>query len=94
MRRLAKKDELQDNNRLEEHPNDKERNFKRQDDGAVDTDNSVMYLDCKPGVTYLTVLSMFMVFFTNFSFSSYVFFILIFLLEDPSTFNMSPDVAL
>ena len=53
-----------------------------------------MFLDCKPGVTYTTVFSMFGVFFTNFSFSSYVFFIMIFFLEDPTTFNMTPDKAL
>ena len=53
--------------------------------------NIIMYMDCKPGVTYITILSMFMVFFTNFSFSSYVFFILIFFFEDPLTFNMQPE---
>jgi len=37
---------------------------------------------------------MFGVFFTNFAFSSYVFFILIFLLEEPTTFNFSPERAL
>ena len=53
-----------------------------------------MFLDCKPGVTHTTILSMLGVFFTNFSFSSYVFFTLIFFLEDPATFNMSPERAL
>ena len=53
-----------------------------------------MFLDCKPGVTHTTILSMLGVFFTNFSFSSYVFFILIFFFEDPATFNMSPERAL
>mmetsp|Transcript_37106 Transcript_37106/g.48771 ORF Transcript_37106/g.48771 Transcript_37106/m.48771 type:complete len:111 (+) Transcript_37106:442-774(+) len=37
---------------------------------------------------------MFGVFFTNFSFSSYMFFVLIFLLEDPITFKMTPETAL
>ena len=39
-------------------------------------------------------MSMFGVFFTNYSWSSYVFFILIFFLEDKSTFAMSPEKAL
>ena len=51
-------------------------------------------MECKQGVTYYTIFSMFGVFFTNFSLSSYVFFILIFFLEDPTTFNMAPDKAL
>ena len=54
----------------------------------VDQGNQVLFLDCKPGVTHITILSMLGVFFTNFSFSSYVFFILIFFLEDPATFHM------
>ena len=37
---------------------------------------------------------MFGVFFTNFSFSSYIFFVLIFLLEDPKLFGMAPEAAL
>ena len=41
-----------------------------------------------------TILSMFGVFFTNFAFSSYVFFMLIFFLEDPNTYQMSPERAL
>lgn len=39
-------------------------------------------------------MSMFGVFFTNFAYSSYIFFILIFFLEDERTFNMSPEKAL
>ena len=53
-----------------------------------------MFLDCKEGVTLCTILSMFGVFFTNFAFSSYIFFILIFLLEDPATFALTPEMAL
>jgi len=37
---------------------------------------------------------MFGVFFANFAFTSYVFFILIFLLEDPGTYNLTPKKAL
>ena len=37
---------------------------------------------------------MFGVFFTNFSFSSYLFFVLIFMLEEPLMFNMTPEKAL
>ena len=56
--------------------------------------NRVLFLDCKEGVTTCTILSMFLVFFTNFSFSSYMFFVLIFLLEDPTMYKMSPETAL
>ena len=69
--------------------NDKDMNYTKVDQG-----NQVMLLDCKPGVTHITILSMLGVFFTNFSLSSYVFFILIFFLEDPATFHMKPDQAL
>ena len=61
---------------------------------SVETNNRIMFLDCKEGVTYCTILSMFGVFFTNFAYSSYVFFILIFILEDPKTFAMTPELAL
>ena len=61
---------------------------------TLKTVNRVCFLDCKEGVTTGTILSMFGVFFTNFSFSSYVFYILIFFLEDPKTFSMSPEKAL
>ena len=54
----------------------------------------MLFLDCKEGVTTCTILSMFLVFFTNFSFSSYMFFVLIFLLEDPTMYKMNPETAL
>ena len=53
-----------------------------------------MFLDCKPGVKFGTIASMFGVFFTNFTLSSYAFFILMFFLQEPTTFNMSPEKAL
>ena len=53
-----------------------------------------MFLYCKEGVTTVNILSMFGVFFTNFSLSSYCFFILVFFLEAPDTFSMSPEKAL
>ena len=59
-----------------------------------DTDNVIMFLNCKEGVTYMTIFSMFGVFFTNFSLSSYIFFVMIFFLEEPTTFNMGPEKAL
>ena len=42
----------------------------------------------------MTIISMFGVFFTNFSLSSYIFFVMIFFLEDPTTFNLAPEKAL
>jgi len=60
----------------------------------MECSNKIFFLNCKQGVTHLTILSMFGVFFANFTFSSYAFFILIFFLEDPASYNMTPDQAL
>ena len=56
--------------------------------------NMVLWLECKEGVTLWTVLSMFSVFFTSFAFSSYCFFVLIFIFEDSAYFHMGPARAL
>ena len=61
---------------------------------SMESSNIIFLLDCKQGVTHVTILSMFGVFFANFTFSSYCFFILIFFLEDPASHNMNPDQAL
>ena len=56
--------------------------------------NVIFWLECKEGVTHWTLLSMFSVFFTNFAFSSYCFFVLVFLFEDSANFHMEPAKAL
>ena len=56
--------------------------------------NLVFGLECKEGVTCWTVLSMLTVFFTSFVFSSYCFFVLIYIFEDSKYFHMSPATAL
>ena len=45
-------------------------------------------------MTHLTVLSMYSVFFTSFAFSSYCFFVLIFIFEESRYFQMGPASAL
>ena len=56
--------------------------------------NVILWLECKEGVTIGTLMSMFSVFFTSFTFSSYCFFILIFLFEDSKYYHMDPAMAL
>lgn len=56
--------------------------------------NTVFGLDCKEGVTHGTIASMFLVFFTTFAFSSYCFFVLIFIFEESKYFHMGPAKAL
>ena len=61
---------------------------------VVSAENIVLGLNCKEGVTHWTILSMLLVFFTSFTFSSYCFFVLIFIFEDSQFFHMGPAAAL
>ena len=56
--------------------------------------NVILWLECKEGVTAWTLVSMFSVFFTSFTFASYCFFILVFLFEDSKYYHMEPAMAL
>ena len=89
LQRLARVEEIQDNAGSLEDSDEFTKKGTERSEG-----NRIFLLDCKDGVTHATILSMFGVFFTNFAFSSYVFFILIFYLEDPASFNMTPEKAL
>ncbi len=89
LRRMAKQESLQDTTSAKDSSN-----FRKSSEINSVLGNRILFLDCKEGVTLCTVLSMFGVFFTNFAFSSYIFFILIFLLEDPATFALTPELAL
>ena len=90
LRKMAKQESLQDDQVLLETSSPD----LKDDQLLTPTGNRIVFLDCKEGVTTCTILSMFGVFFTNFAFSSYIFFILIFLLEDPDTYNLTPEIAL
>ena len=59
-----------------------------------ETKNLIFFLECKEGVTTTTIICMFLVFFTNFSLSSYLLFMVVFFFEDPETYNLSPEKAL
>ena len=44
--------------------------------------NRLMFMNCKEGVTYKTLLAMYLTFFTNMTISSFGFFLMIFFFEE------------
>ena len=54
--------------------------------------NRIMFLNCKEGVTFMTIFAMYFTFFTSMTISSFGFFIMIFFFEED--YNMSPEKAL
>ena len=87
---MIKSDCIEDENLSDVSSND---GFTRSSSFENDA-NIILWLECKEGGTLWTLLSMFSVFFTSFTFSSYCFFVLVFLFEDSKYFHMEPALAL